>query len=102
MQFIEGHEAGAHSIQVSGDPFYSSKPWRKLRAFVLARDGYTCQVRSAVCTFEATAVDHRVPISLGGEPLNPANCRATCQPCNSSRVSTTKIAAGGVSPSREW
>lgn len=30
-------------------------------------------------------VDELVPISKGGDPLDPANCRAACRCCNTSR-----------------
>jgi 5-methylcytosine-specific restriction protein A len=59
--------------------------WRKLRLRVLDRDGWLCQVRLPVCTVDATTVDHVVPLARGGARLDPANCRAACGPCNSSR-----------------
>lgn len=33
----------------------------------------------------APTVDELVPISKGGDPLDPTNCRAACRCCNTSR-----------------
>ena len=87
---------------MSADPIYRTAAWRRVRELVLRRDAYTCQVRGPLCTIEATAADHRISWRDGGAWYDPANLRASCQPCNSQRVSTTKATAGGVSPSREW
>lgn len=57
----------------------STRAWRKLRAFVLARDGWVCQV----CGGPADTVGHRLPLALGGQLLPPADqLRAECGPCN--------------------
>ena len=72
----------------------SSRQWRTIRAAVLNRDGYRCQICGAPlhprCTprgcDRCAHVDHRVPRSHGG-PDHPANLRAACQACNLSRGS---------------
>jgi len=69
---------------------------------VLDRDGNVCQVRLPVGTLTATVVDHVVPWRLGGAWYDPANLRASCVPCNASRVKDTKSADVGASPSRRW
>lgn len=52
---------------------------RRLRAFVLARDGYRCQN----CGGHATEAGHIIPILFAPErQLDPANLRALCRPCN--------------------
>jgi hypothetical protein len=57
--------------------------WPKVRAGVLERDGYVCQIRlPKVCTHKATQVDHIVAIEQGGAPYDDRNLRAACQPCN--------------------
>lgn len=81
---------------------YNSMAWRRLRALVLERDGYACQVRLDGCRGAATQVDHIVAMSDGGPPLSPLNARAACSHCNASRVSTTKVGQLGTSPSRRW
>ncbi|MGI8624193.1 MAG: HNH endonuclease [Solirubrobacteraceae bacterium] len=56
--------------------------WRKVRADVLARDSYVCQLDLPGCTWVATVVDHVVPVARGGAALDPANLRAACSSCN--------------------
>lgn len=58
--------------------------WRRVRAGILARDGYTCQIRGPRCKVRATEVDHIVELAAGGRRLDPANLRAACKSCNSS------------------
>jgi 5-methylcytosine-specific restriction endonuclease McrA len=84
------------------DRVYATKRWREVRRMVLERDGYRCQIGSHVCTGEATAVDHIVSWRDGGAPYSLLNLRASCKPCNSSRVSTSKANAAPVVPSREY
>lgn len=62
----------------------STTAWRRLRAYVLARDGYICQVRMDCCTHHADQVDHIIPRSAGGEDTEQ-NCRAACRACNLAR-----------------
>lgn len=83
-------------------PVYATKRWREVRELVLRRDGWRCQIGSHVCTGEATAVDHIIPFRDGGAPYSLLNLRASCKPCNSSRVQATKADAVPVSPSREY
>lgn len=78
----------------------SSRAWRKVRRFVLERDGYRCQVPTEAgqpCLEHATHVDHVVPRSQGGAFLDPANLRAACQACNLTRGS-----ARPRRPQRSW
>jgi 5-methylcytosine-specific restriction endonuclease McrA len=63
----------------------STRTWRKLRMYVLNRDGFACQVltRSGeACGAWATHVDHIVPLSKGGPKYDDRNCRAACSSCN--------------------
>jgi len=62
---------------------YDSKRWKRCRAIVLNRDGYTC----AMCGAEANTVDHwPVPVggilAQGGDPCDPATCRSLCRSCH--------------------
>lgn len=52
----------------------------KLRAAVLHRDGYRCQIRLPGCTTVATTADHVAPRETGGDGLD--NLRAACMGCN--------------------
>jgi 5-methylcytosine-specific restriction endonuclease McrA len=60
-----------------------SPSWRRLVAYVLARDNYTCQINGPRCTTLATTGDHITPRAEGGRLLDPANVRAACRTCNS-------------------
>ena len=60
--------------------------WRKLRAQVLKRDKYRCQLREPGCTGQATQVDHIVNVGAGGAPLDPDNCQSVCPQCNARKA----------------
>lgn len=60
-------------------------PWRKVRAQILQRDNYRCQIKGYGCLHEATEVDHILPVSMGGEWFDDSNLRASCRPCNLAR-----------------
>ena len=58
------------------------RPWRRMKANVISRDGGICQLRYAgVCIETATTADHIVPRSQGGSD-KADNLRASCVPCN--------------------
>jgi len=56
--------------------------WETVRAAVLERDRYLCQIRGPRCSRIATTVDHIRPVLAGGDRLDPANLRASCVKCN--------------------
>lgn len=86
------------------------KDWRKVRAYVLARDHFRCQVQLAgICTGDATEVDHERAIALWGVSYDTDHLRASCRPCNrhlGGQVAELKRkigqAAVAVGPSRDW
>lgn len=63
------------------DPFYRSREWRELRAYVLKRDP-TC--RTPGCGKPSVAVDHIVQRAKGGAD-HPSNLRGLCIPCHNQR-----------------
>lgn len=69
--------------------------WRVMRRHILDQ--------STVCWIclqpGATTVDHIVPVSLGGSPLDPSNLRPAHLTCNSRRGNGRQ---GTVKHSREW
>ena len=82
---------------------YSDARWPSLRKRILARDGHICRIRGPRCTGKATSVDHITPVVLGGSWFDPANLRAACQRCNSSRFTPVAVDTRPAStPSREW
>lgn len=81
----------------------NTREWRKVRARVLARDGWVCRMVEG-CETRATTVDHVVPLSLGGALLDPANLRAACAAHNASAgASLPRVPARELgTPSRRW
>jgi 5-methylcytosine-specific restriction endonuclease McrA len=81
-----------------------------VRAQVLARDGFRCQIRlEGICTVTATEVDHVDPLALYGPTCDLSRLRAACGPCNhhlGGHVAQLKTriaqASARVGPSREW
>lgn len=67
----------------------SDTRWRTFRASILRRDRYLCTIRGEGCTTNAPLagghVDHIVPLAMGGQKYDPANARAACSHCNTSR-----------------
>lgn len=61
------------------------RPWRRLRARVILRDQYTCQLCRRVCMDSDLDVDHIVPRAQGGTD-DPANLRTLCRPCHTKRA----------------
>lgn len=61
--------------------------WKRVRAQVLNRDHYECQIQGPHCTGRAVAVDHWIPIAEGGDPFNPDACIAICTPCHQAKTS---------------
>lgn len=58
----------------------STRAWRKLRAQILARDGYRCQLKiPGTCKTLATCVHHLDGKAMGDDP---ARLVASCTPCN--------------------
>lgn len=58
----------------------SSRAWRRVRAAVLARDGYRCRLQLPGCTIIATEAHHTVPRMASGD--DPRYLIAACKPCN--------------------
>lgn len=62
---------------------YGGRKWERVRAAVLARDGYRCQVQASTkCRGAANTVDHIIRPEEGGALYDPANLRASCRSCN--------------------
>lgn len=58
----------------------STRSWRTLRAAILARDRYVCQL----CGQPANEVDHIIRVVDGGQD-HAGNLRALCRACNLKR-----------------
>lgn len=77
---------------------FDSTTRQRLRALVLERDGFRCQIRGPACLGVADQVDHIVPRALGGPLWDPANLRAACHRCNASR----RLIRFRARASRDW
>ena len=59
----------------------STRAWRRVRASVLKRDGWRCQVQlPGTCTGVADCVHHVVGRAVSGD--DPRYLVASCTPCN--------------------
>ncbi|MGK9270483.1 HNH endonuclease [Williamsia muralis] len=56
-----------------------------MRLQVLERDNYTCQIHGRDCIGNATEVDHINNVAADGDPYDPSNLRASCEPCNAAK-----------------
>ena len=65
-------------------PDLSGAAWRQLRRQVLLECGTTCRYCAVDCSDDPT-VDHIVPVSRGGEPLDARNLTVACRRCNSAK-----------------
>lgn len=74
----------------------STRAWRKLRAYVLARDDYRCQRPEAHdCQGYATDAGHIVARSAGGRDT-PENLRAECARGNRAEGARMRNAAAAA------
>lgn len=79
----------------------STTRWRKLRAYVLARDRYVCWI----CNMPgANSVDHKVPIARGGgdELINLAAAHLSCNDSKGTRLIVGPKPGQQPVTSREW
>ena len=65
--------------------FYDSSAWRKLRARYILEHPFCVECRNRGKLKEAEVVDHIVPISKGGAPLDESNLQSLCWSCHSSK-----------------
>lgn len=81
----------------------AGRPWRRVVALVVDRDGGLCQLRLPGCTLHATTGDHIIPVMLApGLELDPDNVRASCVSCNLRRGTRPATVPAGPPPSPRW
>jgi hypothetical protein len=68
----------------------STRNWRRVRALVLLRDNWVCQLKlPRVCVGNATHVHHTAGRAVTGD--DPAWLVAACAPCNLAIGDPTKL-----------
>lgn len=67
--------------------FYDLRVWRRLRRLKLQMNPLCEWCERSRRPVPATDVDHVVPISKGGEPLDLANLQSLCHECHSRKTS---------------
>lgn len=78
----------------------STRAWRKLRAYVLARDSYRCQIKLPGCTSAATHVHHTLGRAVTGD--DPRYLQAACAHCNIKTGDPTKTADPRGRSATKW
>lgn len=78
----------------------STRSWRRIRAYVLARDHATCQIRLDGCTTHATHVHHTHGRGITGD--DPRYLIASCAHCNLSIGDPTKRPDPKPRPRTRW
>jgi 5-methylcytosine-specific restriction endonuclease McrA len=61
--------------------------WARIRKEVMARDQMTCQGASChrVLDYGQVTIDHKIPLSMGGAPLELANLQVLCRSCHEAK-----------------
>jgi len=79
----------------------STRGWRRVRAQVLARDGYRCQLRlPGKCTSVATCAHHTKGKGVTGD--DPRYLVAACDPCNLAVGDPTRRTDPPAQPVTRW
>lgn len=72
------------AARVSGWP-YSTQRWKRLSRKKRNKDPF-CEYRFPGCEIMVSQVDHKVPISKGGDPWAWENLASACQHCHSQKT----------------
>lgn len=74
----------------TGDPFYTSRRWRRYRDWYLAASPLCEHCRAAGLTVKADVVDHIVELSDGGDRFNEDNTQALCNRCHAKKTAVER------------
>lgn len=79
--------------------FYSKQAWLRLRKAKLSANPLCEYCPNGIIT-RATEVDHRIPISKGGDPWAWSNLVSTCHECHSFKTRTVDQLGRDHTPAR--
>ena len=71
------------------------RKWQRVRHAVLERDNYVC----VICGEWGNEVDHKTPMSKGGEPYEETNLQTLCSECHKDKTFTERNPIKGA---LEW
>ena len=70
-----------YALDMSGNPIYSTKRWKELRAQVLAEEPVCHWCRKK----PSTQADHVIELAAGGDPYDRLGIVGSCASCNARR-----------------
>ena len=79
------HDYNTQQRDKEASSFYSSRPWRTLRAAKLSRTPLCEECMRQGKETPATMVDHITPIRQGGHALDMENLQSLCWSCHSAK-----------------
>jgi len=85
-----GNKAPKSWSKAEDAAFYHTTAWRKLRKWFLQDHVYCVECQKKSKKTPAKVVDHIIPISQGGEKLDPDNLQAMCSRCHNRKSAIEK------------
>ena len=74
-----------HMREVDNASFYNSKRWRSLRNYFIQLNPVCISCKRKGTIKGASVVDHIVPITMGGSPIDTKNLQSLCKKCHDSK-----------------
>ena len=74
-----------HMREVDNASFYNSKRWRSLRNYFIQKNPICAQCKRDGNIKSSQCVDHIVPITMGGSPIDIKNLQSLCNSCHNSK-----------------
>ena len=71
-----------HTRQVDNSKFYNSKQWRATRNYYIQMKPLCEKCDRDNLVKSAGVVDHIVPITMGGSPIDTKNLQSLCKKCH--------------------
>ena len=78
-------EKPQHMREIDNASFYNSKRWRSLRNYYIQKNPICEQCNREGTIKGAQCVDHVVPITMGGSPVDIKNLQSLCNSCHAKK-----------------